>query len=196
MVQFILMVSCRTKVSGKFSTNIVNFYYSQILQLFLVSSMMASPVPTTEPLLETTVTPEEPQNLGAPKSRQLLVNPVGDSFIIPPVREKQPLVEEQEDPNSMFEIINDGPELLKPSENVIFRPLFTYRTLQEQKRRRNLNKESTTRRPATSTEYEENSIKRRSSVYNPVFQPYPQVLPYYDVPFYYYNGAYYYYPNF
>lgn len=122
----------------------------------------------------------------------ILITPIGDSILLTPLMSKQKLIDNDEEDPSVVNEINEGDESLQTAEDVIFRPLFAYRVLLEQKKRRQsrrLYESSTTKIVEKTTQKleEENSAETESKFYT------PQVTPplFYDIPFYYYNGEYY-----
>lgn len=98
--------------------------------------------------------------------------------------------EEEEHLQDLTEVFHDDGEMMQPAANIIFRPLFSYRTLQAKRRRYNNYKESSKKK-----QNPEDNLIKRSSVYTYTPQEYPYLYSYPNVPFYYYNG-FYYYPNF
>lgn len=112
-----------------------------------------------------------------------------------PLRTKEEIIEESDDDlNSHVEVFHEDAEIMQPAENIIFRPLFSYKVAQAKKNNRNNQRRIANERIANAesaakkAKIEQNTIKRRSDIYS--YRP--EELPYDPYrPYYYYNGRFY-----
>ncbi|GLV40657.1 hypothetical protein CBL_04460 [Carabus blaptoides fortunei] len=143
------------------------------MQLFLVTLwLIAATVaaPTTES--------NQPSTTAQQKTiaRQLPIDNFGYMIVTPLETRHQP--ELALDESSGGETIDNqvivdgqnGGEMMHTAEHMVFRPLFSYRKLQEKRRRQNGSK-----RPATNSP---NTLRRSAYVYSRPYYPYGYYYPY------------------
>lgn len=161
-----------------------------ILLLFLAIPAQSNVIPNANAILRNKI-----QNID---QEEIIILPAIDSNVETDLedeinyRDNIESMEESAEHDVIIENPSDHGEVMHTAENIVFRPLFSYKKVQEKRRR--LYGSNSNRRTGSSQNQNNN---RRSSIVTSSEPPINYVYSYpyaYPVPAYYYNNRIYYYP--